>query len=208
MTILTFPAILPQKLDFGIQSRTQAFMSKLTSATQTLRMPAAYWRGSVTFDDLSVQDARLLQAFVVSLEGMNGRFYYGDISNTVPQGSMKNNASVVVRVNGANQTGGTLNVDNLPASSTVFKAGDMIHFDNADSNRELKMITSDVNSNSSGEAALSIAPNIRKAPADNVVVTHKDTACVMRLVSDGDGSWGVRSPIISTISLSFVEAIV
>ena len=90
MTILTFPSIPAQSVNFGLQSRTQAFMSKLTSATQTVRMAGAYWNGTVSFTDLEVDQARELQAFLVSLEGMNGRFYLGDLSNIAPSGYMAN----------------------------------------------------------------------------------------------------------------------
>lgn len=208
MTILTFPSIPAQSVKFGLQSRTQAFMSKLTSATQTVRMAGAYWKGTVSFNDLEVDQARELQAFLVSLEGMNGRFYLGDLSNIAPSGYMANHASTVLSVVGGTNTGSSLVVDGFPTNGQVaFKAGDLISFEGGGGYRELKMITADATP-SGGSATLTVKPNIRSAPADNAVVTHQSATCIMRLASDADGQWSVSPPILSNISLSFVEAVI
>ena len=64
---------------------------------------------------------------------------------------------------------------NIPSSSNVFRTGDYIAYDTT-AGRELKMITADATSNGSGEATLSIAPNIRTSPADNAVVSYRTTS--------------------------------
>lgn len=211
MTVETFPSILPQRAQFGLVSRTQSFQSKLTSATQTLRMAGAFWAGRISFDNLDVSEVRQIQAFFVKLEGMNGRFYYGDVSNTAPQGYMKNYPTRTIRVKGANQTGSSLIVDNFPTSENgnkPFLAGDMIHFQNGDGYRELKMIAADATSDANGEATLTVKPNIRVSPADNAVVTHQSTTCIMRLTSDTEASWNVAPPLLSSLTINFVEAVV
>ena len=74
-----FPAnLLPSEITFGLQSNTQVFRSPLTASIQTLRMPGAAWTGRATFTDLEAIEARVLQAFLTDLDGMNGRFYFGD----------------------------------------------------------------------------------------------------------------------------------
>ena len=83
----------------------------------------------------------------------------------------------------------------------------MISFQGVGGYRELKMITADATP-SGGSVTLTVKPNIRSAPADNAVVTHQSATCIMRLASDADGQWSVSPPILSNISLSFVEAVI
>lgn len=206
MSVLTFPSLKPSALEFGLRARTQSFQSALTASTQTIRMIGAYWYGSMSFSNLVETDARLIQAFLVSLEGQHGRFYFGDVSNETVKGYM-GGRSETVRVNGASQTGGSLIVDGLPNSQTVFKAGDMIQFTGGNSGRELKMITADATSNGSGQATLAIKPNIRSSPANDAQITYANTTCIMRLVGDNEGAWNVKPPILSAFSIGFIEAI-
>ena len=215
MTTKDFPAnLVPSSIQFGLQSNTQVFKSPLSSSTQTLRMPSASWYGKASFTDLIESDWRTLASFVTSLEGMHGRFYFGDFGGVEPRGAISASSNTL-RINGASQTGATIAVDGFPAStSNVFRTGDYIAYDTT-AGRELKMITADATSNSSGEATLSIAPNIRTSPADNAVVSYRTTSanglsntdltCIVRLEED-QSAWNVAPPLIGTISFTFIEA--
>jgi hypothetical protein len=210
-----FPAnILPSEVTFGLRSNTQVFRSPLTASIQTLRMPGAAWAGRATFNDLQDAEARELEAFLVDLDGMNGRFYFGDYSLVEPRGAISGHTNSL-QVRGASQTGSTLAVDNGPANlSNAFLAGDYVAFDTS-MGRELKMVTAAANFNSSGQTTLSVAPNIRTSPSDNAAVAYRlnsatsvgnsDTTCVMRLQSD-ESQWSVRAPVITGITISFIEA--
>lgn len=211
----TFPSgIIPSTLEFGLRSNTQTFSSPLTASTQTLRLAGASWYGKASFDDLSEDNWRKLAAFLVNLEGKHGRFYFMDFGAAEPQGAMKDSSNTIL-VNGASQTGGTLNIDGLPANvNNAFLAGDYIAFDTS-SGRELKIITANASSNGSGQASISIKPNIRVSPANNATVSYRlvasngitnaDTCCIFRLESDTN-SWNIRPPTIANISINFVES--
>ena len=210
-----FPAnILPSEIAFGLRSNTQVFRSPLTASIQTLRMPGAAWTGRAVFNDLEDDEARVLEAFLVDLDGMNGRFYFGDYSLTQPRGTMSGHTNSL-QVRGASQTGSTLSIDNgVPNLANAFLPGDYIAYPTS-LGRELKMVTAAANFNGSGQTTLSIAPNIRTSPADNAAVAYRlntandigtsDTTCVMRLASD-ETQWAVRSPVITGISITFIEA--
>ena len=206
-----FPAILPTSVQFGLRSNTQVFSSPFSSSVQTVRMPGAAWFGTANFDDLEEAEARELIAFLMEMDGMQGRFYFGDLSKMTPRGA----ATGIARVRGGSQTGNAINVDGLSGStSNVFLPGDYIAFDTTQG-RELHMVTQSANTNSSGQATLSISPSIRTSPANDAIVTigssitsgigNTDLSCVMRLQAD-QSSWSVRAPIVSSIRVSFVEA--
>ena len=211
----TFPSnILPSTVQFGLRSNTQVFQSPFTSSTQTVRMPGAAWYGRAVFDDMEADEARELISFLTTLQGMDGRFYFADLSHREPRGSMAS-STLTPRIRGGSQTGSTLAIDGLPANlSAAFVKGDYIAFDTSQG-RELHMVTATANANSSGQSTLSITPNIRTSPADNAVVAYRtvvnggidntDTSCIVRLVND-DNSWSVRSPVITTVTINFVEA--
>ena len=210
-----FPAnLLPSEITFGLQSNTQVFRSPLTASIQTLRMPGAAWTGRATFTDLEAVEARVLQAFLTDLDGMNGRFYFGDFSLTEPRGAISGHTNQL-RVRGANQTGSQLVVDGGVANLlNPFLPGDYVAFDTS-LGRELKMVTSAGHFNGAGVCTLNIAPNIRTSPADNTTVAYRlntsndignsDTTCVMRMASDNQ-SWSVRAPVITSITIQFIEA--
>lgn len=205
MTVLSFPAgFKPSRAEFGLVSNTQGFVSPLAATVQTVELPGARWRCRMTFENLSDADGRTLKAFLTKLNGMAGRFYYGDPSFLIdgPQGALGGTPLV----NGASQTGNTLNVDGWSASVTdILKAGDYIQFTNADGGRELKMITADVSSNGSGETALEVYPAIRVSPADNAAITVTGATCQMMLNSDA-ADWALRRPMLNTITIDAIEA--
>jgi hypothetical protein len=77
-------------------------------------------------------------------------------------------------VNGADQLGTTLDVDGLDVSEDILSAGDFISFDvtsgQGNTNRQLIPVTSAVQSDTSGEATISLAYPIREAPANDAAV--------------------------------------
>lgn len=109
-------------------------------------------------------------------------------------------------VNGANQTGQDLITDGWTISATpLFKAGDWVQVGTG-ATRQLCMVLADVNSNSSGQATLSLFPRIRTAFADNTVITAANPSGVWRLTANAAWTIGVDS-LVAGLSVQFVEAI-
>jgi hypothetical protein len=89
--------------------------------------------------------------------------------------------------------GATANVSNY------LRAGDYVSFNN-----ELHMVVADANSDAAGNVTLSIAPPIRKTPADNVVVDYSAPVSGVFMLA-GPASWDTQVDITSTFNIEAVE---
>ena len=129
-------------------------------------------------------DAEVWIAFFMKLYGSVGSFLLGDPNGATPRGSAATAAGTPV-VNGASQTGNNLNIDGLPASATGYlKAGDYIQLGSGAAARLYKVLD-DVNSNASGQATLTIWPDLRSSPADGASVA----------VSSAKGLFHLSTPV-------------
>lgn len=204
MPTLAFPTGLysPSAVNWQPRANTQTFRSPLDGTSQTIELPGIAWVATVRWETLPEAQWRRLSAWLSQLRGAAGRFYYGPVHAATRRATGTIGTPLV---NGAGQTGTTLNIDGLGSSQQVFLAGDFIAYDHA-SGRSLHVITADAASNASGQAALAIEPPIRVSPADNAAIIHSAPTCIMRLSSDDEGSLDVGPGLISSISLSMVEA--
>lgn len=195
MTTFTFPAITPTTNTFELVANTRTFQSPLTNAVQTTSRKGSLWRASLQFNNLSGADRKVLQAFVVKLNGQQHRFTLQDHSHT-----LRGAGGGTLRVKGGTQSGTTLVCDGAtPSVNNYLRAGDYISFAN-----ELHMITEDTNSNSIGEVNLSIAPPIRKVPSDNIEVDYTSPVTGVFMLA-GPASWDTQPGIFSSFNIEAVE---
>jgi hypothetical protein len=153
------------------------------------------WRASLQFNNLSGADRKVLQAFVVKLNGQQHRFTLQDHSHT-----LRGAGGGTLRVKGGTQSGTTLVCDGAtPSVNNYLRAGDYISFNN-----ELHMVTEDTNSNSIGEVNLSIAPPIRKVPSDNIEVDYTAPVTGVFMLA-GPASWDTQTDITSSFNIEAVE---
>jgi hypothetical protein len=109
-------------------------------------------------------------------------------------------------VNGASQTGDTLNIDGVPASQTGYlKAGDYIQLGSTSSARIYKVLD-DANSNGSGEVALTIYPNLRSSPSDGATVVVSSAVGLFRLTTPTH-NWAISTDGIYSLSFGAAEAL-
>ena len=198
MSILTFPNISPDSLDFGLMANTQSMDSELNGASQTLGLPGDKWSATLTYSNRQGADARVLRAFLASLRGGAGRFYLSppDYVRTGAGGGTP-------LVKGAAQTGSTLTIDGCTQSvSGWLQIGDYFQIGN-----ELKMITVDANSDIGGNATLTFTPPIRTSPADNGAVIITSPTCIMKLSDGNQARWQVQAPVIYALSIACEEAL-
>lgn len=201
MSTLTFPTDIPiRRVEWSLRSRTQSFTSPLSGATQTVELPGAVWSATVVFENLTIAQARKLQAFLVRLRGQSGRFRLADPTLAAPQGT----ALGTPVVSGAGQTGGTLYVSGMTANQTkAFAAGDYIGIGD-----ELKMVVVDAASDGSGLATLTIEPPIRVSPANGSTVDTTAPTCIMRLVDDEQARWAMDFEQYTNITVQCVESLI
>lgn len=109
-------------------------------------------------------------------------------------------------VNGASQTGASLVIDGAsPDEVGYLLPGDYVQLGSG-STATLHKVLEQVDTDSSGNATLTLWPHIRTAPADNAAVTLGNTVGRWRLASN-ESSWSVNEASIYGISFSCMEAV-
>lgn len=169
---------------FGLETNTQAFTSPFTRAVQRVSLGGSRWVLTATLPAMRRDAAAAWQAFFLQLEGAANTFYGFDPDAKDPRGQARTKPGTP-QVNGANQTGSTLNVDGCPAGVV----GWLLPGDYVGVNGELKMVTGPVSTNGSGQAAVPFKPALRNSPADNAAITLTRPACAMTLIDDQQAIW-------------------
>src|SRR3989338_5794904 len=116
------------------------------------------------------------RGFLGGWGGRRGRFLSRD--PTIRQPGIAYTPTVA----GAGQSGGTLNTNGWPASSTPLFAGDFFSL-GVDHQTRLYQLTADVISNASGLATLSFVPRLRASPTDGAALEIAAPAVLLRLTA-------------------------
>ena len=195
MTTFAFPSITPTANTFELVANTRTFQSPLTNAVQTSSRKGSLWRASLQFSNLKGDDRQEMQACLVKLNGQQHRFTLHDHSYT-----RRGAGGGTLLVNGGSQSGTSLVCDGATANvNNYLRAGDYISFNN-----ELHMVVVDANSDASGNVTLSIAPPIRKTPADDTVVDYLTPVSGVFMLA-GPASWETQTDISSNFRIDAVE---
>jgi hypothetical protein len=182
MAVITMPTggiarvswTLPQHPDYGVKSRW-------TGKTQVVDLGATEgFRAQVEIIPGKEAHALKWRAWFAAMRGR---------TNTTYLSARVGGASSTGAVNGGAQTGYSVNVDGLAASSTVKRAGELVHIATASTDHRLFVLTADLVTNGSGQAAMAVEPNIVTAYADNAILQIGAPVCHMRLATPVTG-WG------------------
>jgi len=182
---ISFPITLPTAQGFtrvtiAPRSAVAINTSPFTGQQQVYQHPLQMLTASIELPPMGRADAATFIAALISLQGAAGTFIFGDPAWTSPRGI----GTGTPLINGAGQTGTTLNTDGWTNSQTnILRAGDWIQVGTG-STRQLCMVLVDANSNGAGEAVLELFPRIRTAYADNVAITTTNPKGVWRLAGE------------------------
>lgn len=204
---ISYPLTLPthtgiRSITIRARNITALSASPFTFKQQAVSHTGQRWEADVSLPPMKYEDAEQWIAWLMSLKGRVGTFTMGDPLRCTPRGS----AGGTPLVNGASQTGNSINVDGATASQTGWlKAGDYIQLGSG-STTTLHKVLQDADSNASGEVSLDIWPNIRTSPADNATVTTSSAKGLWRLVDDAH-EWTANEAAIYGITFTCVEAI-
>lgn len=195
MTTYSFPSITPSSSTFELVTNTRTYRSPLTNAVQTVGRKGSLWRATLQFNNLTGADRATMQAFVTKLNGQEHRFNLHDHSFT-----RRGTGGGTLRVNGGNQSGASLVCDGATASITNYlREGDYVSFGN-----ELHLITADTNSDGSGNVTLSIAPPIRKSPADDTAIDYTSPVSGVFMLAS-PASWSNQPGVFSSFTIEAIE---
>jgi hypothetical protein len=179
--------------------------SPFTFAQQVQKFQGARWEADVSLPPMKRDDAEIWIAFFMKLYGVYGSFLLGDPNAATPQGSAATTAGTPV-VNGGSQTGNELAIDGLPASATGYlKAGDYIQLGSG-STAKLHKVLDDVDTNASGEATLTIWPDLRSSPADGASVVVSNAKGVFRLTTSAT-DWQINNAGFYSMAFGAAEVL-
>jgi len=202
---LTFPSTGIAQITLTARNSVAISSSPFTYRQQVQKNVGSRWEATITLPSLIRANADVWVAFLLSLGGQYGTFLMGDPIAATPRGSASTTPGTPL-VNGSSQSGGTVAVDGLPVSTANYlRAGDYIQLGSA-ATSQLYKVLEDVESNSSGEANISIWPDLRSSPTNNSTVVVQDAVGVFRL-SSPETSFNIDTASVYGISFAAVEAL-
>jgi len=207
---ITYPLSMPTNTNVATVSLIASNTVGITTSPYNYKLTVykhqgQRWEADINLPLMKRADAEEWITFFMKQYGGYGTFLLGDPNAATPRGSAATTAGTPV-VNGASQTGDELAIDGLPASATGYlKAGDYIQLGSSGT-AQLYKVLDDVNSNASGEATLTIWPDLRSSPADGATVVVTDAKGVFRL-STPTHNWNIDTAGFYSMAFGAVEAL-
>lgn len=192
---ISYPLTIPvpiRTFSLGYHSVVGVTIAPHSLKSKKFQQDGAVWMLSLTFHSMSAnpgetgsENPRLLQRFLVALDGGIGSFMFGDPGFVAPAGV----GTGTPLVNGAGQSGYSLNVKGATTSTTNWlKAGDRLQI-----GTDYYMNMNDVNSDGSGNCTLEIRPPLRSAYANNTPIILMNPKGKFRLQGQEVG-WTSSAP--------------
>ena len=204
---ISYPLALPvttgiAKIRIAANNTVGVSVSPFTAKQQVYKYTGQFWEAEISLPPMKRSDAEYWISFLLKLNGSYGTFLLGDPNGATARGV----ATGTPLVKGASQTGSELITDGwTPDTTGILKAGDYIQLGTGDSSR-LHKILDDVDSNSSGEATLTLWPDLRSAPADNAAIVVSGAKGVFRL-STNQQDWNVNEASVYGMTFPAREAL-
>lgn len=195
----TFPTS-PLPSAVTLRSTAPTRVSQSHSMKRNVRSRAAQ-RFSARIEWRNVPRAQMagIIAFIESQRGQFGNFLMSLAGYTAPMGSWAGSPVV----DGAGQTGYTLNLRSFTASQTgVAKAGDLIRIGSTDI--KVYRVAADANSDGTGFAAVTLTQAMMASPADATAITSSNVQFTFACASDVAES-PIRPGLFQDFSLDVVE---
>ncbi len=195
MALVEYPmSIIPNSMTLNLRANTKTFTSSFNNSRLTAKFPGKHWVASLSFSNLYPREVAELKSFLWSLDGADGRFYMPLFDNT---GAPARGTPVAL---GPDQTGGLLSTNGWTPNTVVLKRGDYFEINN-----ELKMVTSDVVSSSTGQATFEFTPWLRTAAQTGDAITTLNPKGMFMLTDDSQGEIDF-DPGFGSVSFEVVEA--
>lgn len=207
---ISYPLSLPttvgmSSITLAAENAVAISTSPFTYKQQVIQHQGQRWTATCTLAPMKRQDAEAWVAFLLSLKGQYGYFLLGDPNCKAPQGAASTTPGTPV-INGAGQTGDTLNIDGLPINTTGYLLpGDYIQLGSG-ATATLHKVLTQVNTNALGEATLDIWPNNKVARPDGNPVVINNCKGRFRLSSNVT-QWEINNISSYGITFDCVEVI-
>jgi hypothetical protein len=194
--------ILISSMRFKPRSVVAMSISPFTGQQQVQVHQGQIWAAEIKLPPLKADEAQQLLAALLSLNGIQGKFYLGDPAHRAPGGNPTGDPVV----DGAGQTGQTLSTKGWGQSDEgVLLAGDWIQLGTGLTQRIYRVLK-DVDSGADGKAIIDIWPRLRESPGNEESLVLEDTMGVFRM-SDNEMLWDIEPGLIYGFEFSVVEAV-
>ena len=207
---ITYPLSLPSVIGIaGIELRAVNAVaysqSPFTFAGQAHAYSGQMWQADISLPAMNRADAEEWVSFLISLRGQFGTFLLGDPAALTPRGLAATLPGTPI-VNGADQTGGSLNITGASRNKTNWlRAGDYLQIGTGLDSKLYKVLTN-TDTDNSGNCTVDIWPHIRTAHANGASIITENTKGLFRL-SSNETSWSVNEASIYGITFGAMEAI-
>ena len=188
-------ALIPSENEFYLEAVTRFFESPFTGDSQTMSVPGAKWMCRLKFSKISAEQLRLLEVTLLQLRGASQRIRIHD--HAVQRQGEGGSATV----DGGGQKGRVLMIKEATPSITILKTGDYFEV-----NGELKRMTADAQTDTTGKTSLLFEPALRQSPPNHAALVLDRPSAIFRLEKDGGGKTQ-RQSLIGNVTLNFIEVI-
>lgn len=201
MATITFPAVrMPSEFSMDLLVSQYASGSGETLSGQIVETLGAPWVFRFVWQQFDPEDTDLMRAFLDSMDGIANVTRLWNILRPTPKGTITG----APLVDGAGQTGTTLNLKGMTAGRT-FALGDMIGRAN-----RVHRVVAPATVDGAGKCALSIRPAILVGTSNEEVVTLDKPKAYARLRQNFN-SFGSAAPLRkgwgSGLALEFIEVL-
>jgi hypothetical protein len=216
MSLTSWPAsLLPSRYTLNLVPNTQSGgVSPYDRTEQVIVLPGEQWRARLVFENLDRIEARTLGAFLAAQQGRAGVFFWSPPA-LLPRGTVGADGQSPV-VDGANQTGRSLNLRGLLANRpAVFQPDDMLMILDAIGRPWLHRVLGTggstpvfgaVAKNATGRCTVALAPPLRRAPVDGSGLGVWDAGTRWRLASN-ENPMEFTPGMLGNASIDLVEAL-
>jgi hypothetical protein len=206
---ITYPLSLPRdefaQVTVFENNGTSLNASPFTGRESVQVFDAEFWEAEVQSNEFSLADARALLGWRSALRGHRGTFLLPHPSQRTSGGTAATVGGSPT-VNGNGQTGSTVLIKSAPLSQTGYLvAGDIIQIGPA-SRAHWHRILEDVDTDGSGNATLSIWPQLRSGVINGDAVRYATPLCLFRLSSQVQEE-EARAPLRTRIRFRCREAL-
>jgi len=181
----TIPGVAsPSSIDWNPQEKVGETDVAFGYQAQVWDWMQSSWYGQVSFPAMGRLSADSWSSFLMECRGPLNAFILGDPEAALPKGSPQGTPVV----SGAGQTGYSLVTRGWPPSLyRLLMVGDNIQI-----GYRLYRVLDQVNSDASGNATLSVWPNLRDQPADGTSVALYNCKGLFRLVKGGESKFSTN----------------
>lgn len=196
--VTQFPSLPVSRSGFQIIAATELLFSPYNKVEEVWEEPGDKWRCSLSFNFLTREEFRLLDAHLASLRGHVGVTM---IHDTAHGNALLNSSGLACDED--NSYGNSIRIHGAPSNTMFGKAGDRFQV-----GYQLLKLTQDAVSDSSGRSVLKVQPEIRKPIDYGTALITKNPRGAFRIENPSSlPTWSGNKKIIRGIQIDFVEAL-